>query len=156
MRLIQTYLSAPALAGVLLALTALAINPIAHAEGALANPYKLDLRTATDEQMKTAIAYASRDRVTIVAFAGTDAPWRIVQDVGDQLAAQGIPVTLAWANDTDDDIQSANVIIFAKGQSRYGVEYSTKVGYINYRIRVEKGAVERLVDKAKDAQREFF
>ena len=152
MRVIQKFFAKFAFLGVVFASVGLS----AQTQSALPNPYKLDLRTASDVELRQVIAFSSKDQVTIVAFAGTDGPWRIVQDVGDALAAQGIPVTVAWANDEDDDIQSANVIVFAKGAGRQGGEYSTKVGYINYRINVEDGAVGRLLRKAEQVQRDFF
>jgi len=143
---------------VLIALLSLlfVVNSLSAMADDLPNPYKLDLRKATTEELRQVVAYASRDRVTIVAFAGTDAPWRIIQDAANQLVAQGIPVNIAWANDEDDNIQTANVILFAKGQGRRGTEYSTKIGYINYKVHVEDGAVKRLVSKAKKVHDEFF
>jgi len=156
MRLIQNFLSMPALTGALLTMIALNINPIAQAESATPSLSKLDLRTATEAELRQVIAHISEGRVTIVAFAGTDAPWRIVQDAGEQLAVMGIPVSVAWAKDEDDDIQTANVVVFAKGQGRDGVEYSTRVGYINYRIHVEDGAVDRLISIVSDVSDTHF
>jgi len=119
------------------------VAPIASAEE-LPNPYKLDLRKATDKEFRQVIAYASRDRVTIVAFAGTDAPWRIVKDVGNELAASDIPVNIAWAADNDENIQTAKVLIYAKGRAYGGYDYETLVGYLNYETKVQKGSVQNL------------
>lgn len=133
-----------------------AVNPPPAMADDLPNPYKLDLRDVSEEVRRQAIAHVSQERVTIVAFAGTDAPWRIVKDVGEKLAVQGIPVALAWANDEDENIQDANVIIFAKSKGRDGVEYSTIVGYINYEAHVRDGAVDRLTYKARAIHKGFF
>ncbi len=131
------------------------VVPIANAEE-LANPYKLDLRKATDKELRQVIAYASRDRVTVVAFGGTDAPWRIVQDVGQRLAKKGIPVNIAWANDEDDNIQTAEVLIFAKGKARKLTQMSTTVGYIHYETLVKKGAIQLVFDDATLTHKKFY
>jgi len=84
----------------------------------LPNPYKLDLREATDEEFKEAVAYGSRLGVTIVVYSAQEAPWKLSLDAANLLAEDGITVIVARQNDRDDNPQDAEVFFVAKQQTR--------------------------------------
>jgi len=122
----------------------------------LPNPYKLDLREATEKQKKGAIAYASKLRVTIVIFSESEAVWKIIKDVGRKFASRDIPINIAWAKDNDGNVQTAKIIIFADGQARESIILSTKLGYLNYDAMVENKYVKTITDITMEINREFF
>lgn len=143
---------------VLIALLSLlfAVNSSAAMADDLPNPYKLDLREATEKQKKGAIAYASKLRVTIVIFSESEAAWKIIKDVGKKFASWNIPINIAWAKDNDSNVQTAKVIIFANGQARESIILSTKLGYLNYDAMVENRYVKTITDITMEINREFF
>ncbi len=122
----------------------------------LPNPYKLDLREASEKEYKEAIAYGSTLGVTIVVYSAQEAPWKLSLDAANLLAEDGITVIVARHNDRDDNPQDAEIVFFAKGQGREQLLLSTEFKNMFYGFRKKRGDHLIIRDTAKKIHRKFF
>jgi len=122
----------------------------------LPNPYKLDLRKASEKDFNEAISYGSTLGVTIVVYSAQEAPWLLSLDAAELLAKDGITVIVARANDEDDNPKDANIIFVAQQKARQKVTLSTRFKTMFYDFWVKQEWHLRLRDTALSVHNEYF
>ncbi len=131
------------------------IVPTANAEE-LANPYKLDLREASEKEFKEAIAYGSTLGVTIVVYSAHESPWLIALDAAQMLADDGIQVIIAKRGDNNEDRSDSAIVFVAHKKARQKVRLSTTLKNDFYDFRKKNGEDIKLRDIALSIHREYF
>jgi len=122
----------------------------------LPNPYKLDLREASEKEYKEAIAYGSTLGVTVVVYSAQEAPWKLSLDAANLLAEDSITVIVARHNDRDDNPQDAEIVFFAhkKGRDLWTITSEWKTMF--YTGMQNKGYHLKIHDAALKVHQEFF
>jgi len=122
----------------------------------LPNPYKLDLREASEKEYKEAIAYGSTLGVTIVVYSAQEAPWKLSLDAANLLAEDGITVIVARHNDRDDNPQDAEIVFFAHKKGRDRWTLSTQWKNMFYGGMKHAGDHLKIRDAALKVHQEYF
>lgn len=131
------------------------VVPIANAEE-LANPYKLDLREATEQQYKEAVAHGSTLGVTIVVYSVHESPWLIALDAAQMLADEGIQVFIAKRGDRNGDPADSEIVIFANKEARQKIRLWTKFKNDFYDFRKKNREDIKIRDIALSVHNQFF